>query len=113
MQRNLDRLEAEGPYPDSAYALLNRVGQPSVNQFPFRGFALVPVDGSGKDVVKFVEQAPAAKRPLWFVFTGMGCQWNGMAKQMMQFDVFARSIRKSTRGTQAVRHRPHRPGDQR
>lgn len=56
---------------------------------------LVPVDGSGQDVVKFADQAPAAKRPLWFVFTGMGCQWNGMAKQMMQFDVFARSIRKS------------------
>ncbi|KAH9365926.1 hypothetical protein HPB48_015006 [Haemaphysalis longicornis] len=80
LTRNLDRLEAEGPYPDSAYALLNRVGQPSVNQFPFRGFALLPVDGSGKDVVKFVEQAPAAKRPLWF---------------MMQFDVFCRSIHKS------------------
>ncbi|XP_077526205.1 fatty acid synthase-like [Haemaphysalis longicornis] len=95
LTRNLDRLEAEGPYPDSAYALLNQVGQPSVKQFPFRGFALVPVDGSEKDVVKFAEQAPAAKRPLWFVFTGMGCQWNGMAKQMMQFDVFARSIRKS------------------
>lgn len=95
LMKNLDRLEAEGPYPDSAYALLNRVGQPSVNQFPFRGFALLPVDGSGKDVVKFAEQTPPAKRPLWFVFTGMGCQWNGMAKQMMQFEVFARSIYKS------------------
>ncbi|CAN7949515.1 unnamed protein product [Ixodes pacificus] len=25
----------------------------------------------------------------------MGCQWNGMARQMMQFDVFADSIRRS------------------
>ncbi|EEC14508.1 fatty acid synthase, putative [Ixodes scapularis] len=25
----------------------------------------------------------------------MGCQWNGMARQMMQFDVFANSIRRS------------------
>lgn len=95
LERTLDRVEAEGPYPDSAYALLNKVGQPSIQQFPFRGFAVVPVDGSGKEAVKFADQVPFEKRPLWFVFTGMGCQWNGMARQMMQFDMFARSIHKS------------------
>ncbi|XP_075559826.1 fatty acid synthase-like [Dermacentor variabilis] len=95
LRKTLDRLEAEGPYPDSAYALLNRVGQPGVKQFPFRGYALIPVDGSQKAVTKVVEEVLPAKRPLWFVFTGMGCQWNGMARQMMQFDVFARSIHTS------------------
>uniref|UniRef100_A0A1S4KIV6 Uncharacterized protein n=2 Tax=Ixodes scapularis TaxID=6945 RepID=A0A1S4KIV6_IXOSC len=90
----LDRLEADGPLPDPAYALLNRVGQPSVNQFPFRGYSVVSVDGS-REPIKGVERAPSEKRPLWFVFTGMGCQWNGMARQMMQFDVFADSIRRS------------------
>ncbi|XP_075559822.1 fatty acid synthase-like [Dermacentor variabilis] len=95
LRKTLDRLEAEGPHPDSAYALLNRVGQPGVKQFPFRGYALIPVDGSQKAVTKIVEKVLPAKRPLWFVFTGMGCQWNGMARQMMQFDVFARSIHAS------------------
>ncbi|KAG0427270.1 hypothetical protein HPB47_025663 [Ixodes persulcatus] len=90
----LDRLEADGPLPDPAYALLNRVGQPSVSQFPFRGYSVVAVDGS-REPIKGVERAPLEKRPLWFVFTGMGCQWNGMARQMMQFDVFADSIRRS------------------
>ncbi|XP_065298319.2 fatty acid synthase-like [Dermacentor albipictus] len=93
--RTLDRLEAEGPYPDSGYALLSRVSQPSVKLFPYRGFAIVPVDNSGREVVKAVHEVPPVKPPLWFVFTGMGCQWNGMARQMMHFDVFARSIRKS------------------
>ncbi|XP_037571297.2 LOW QUALITY PROTEIN: fatty acid synthase-like [Dermacentor silvarum] len=96
LMRSLERMEAEGPYPDSAYALLNRVGQPNARQFPYRGYAVVPVDDSAvPEVVKVVEQAPFEKRPLWFVFTGMGCQWNGMARQMMHFDLFARSIRKS------------------
>ncbi|KAK8774421.1 hypothetical protein V5799_011044 [Amblyomma americanum] len=96
LTKTLNRLEAEGPYPDPTYALLNRVGQRSTKQFPYRGYALIPVDeGSGKEVLKVVEQAPTEKRPLWFAFTGMGCQWTGMARQMMQFDVFARSIRKS------------------
>ncbi|KAL3226156.1 hypothetical protein MRX96_049044 [Rhipicephalus microplus] len=95
LKKTLDRLEVEGPYPDSAYALLNRVGQPGLKLFPHRGYAMVPVDGSGKPVTKVVEKVPPVKRPLWFVFTGMGCQWNGMARQMMEFDVFARSIRAS------------------
>ncbi|XP_077491594.1 fatty acid synthase-like [Amblyomma americanum] len=93
--RTLDRMEAEGPYPDSAYALLNLVGQPSVKQFPHRGFAVVHTDDSGPNLVKVVEQAPLKERPLWFVFSGMGCQWKGMARQMMQFDAFARSVHKS------------------
>ncbi|XP_077508101.1 fatty acid synthase-like [Amblyomma americanum] len=92
----MDRLVAEGPYPDSAYALLNLVGQPSVKQFPFRSFILVRVDGAGKEVVKAeAEDVPREKRPLWFVFSGMGCQWSGMARQMMNFEVFARSLQRS------------------
>ncbi|KAL1414024.1 hypothetical protein MTO96_030764, partial [Rhipicephalus appendiculatus] len=93
--RTLDRLEAEGPYPDPTYALLNRVGQPSTRQFPFRAFAIVPVDDSEREIVKAVQEAPSGKRPLWFVFTGLGCQWHEMASQMMQFDIFARSIHQS------------------
>lgn len=35
------------------------------------------------------------KRPLWFVFPGMGSQWPGMAKGMMKLEMFAKSIYKS------------------
>ncbi|XP_077489222.1 fatty acid synthase-like [Amblyomma americanum] len=95
LARTLDRIDAEAPYPDSAYALLNRVGQRSVKQFPYRGFAVVPVDSSERKVIKVVEQSPSEKRPVWFVFSGMGSQWKGMACQMMHFEVFARSMEKS------------------
>ncbi|XP_077526187.1 fatty acid synthase-like isoform X1 [Haemaphysalis longicornis] len=92
----LERLQVEGSHPDSTYALLNNVGQPNVKQFPFRGFTLVPPDETCKAAVKGApKEVPWKRRPLWYVFTGMGCQWNGMARQMMQFDVFARSIHKS------------------
>ncbi|XP_037515436.1 fatty acid synthase [Rhipicephalus sanguineus] len=96
LERTTERIEEEGPYPDSAYALLNIVGQPSVTQFPYRGYMLVPVDdGNGKQVSKATTKPLSTKRSLWFVFTGVGCQWKGMAQQMMQFDVFARSIQRS------------------
>lgn len=35
------------------------------------------------------------KRELWYVFTGMGCQWFGMAKDLMNIDVFFQSIIRS------------------
>ncbi|KAL1442920.1 hypothetical protein MTO96_030555 [Rhipicephalus appendiculatus] len=95
LECTMDRIEKEGPYPDSAYALLNIVGQPNATQFPYRGYMLVPVDGNGKEVFKITTETPSTKRPVWFAFTGVGCQWKGMAQQMMHFDVFARSIQRS------------------
>lgn len=37
------------------------------------------------------------KRPLWFVFSGMGSQWPAMAKGMMALPMFADSIQKSAK----------------
>ena len=32
------------------------------------------------------------RRPLWFVFAGLGGQWVGMAKSLMPFEVFSKKI---------------------
>lgn len=40
---------------------------------------------------------------MWFVFSGMGSQWPGMAKTLMQLPVFAASINRS-----AAALRPHK-----
>lgn len=32
------------------------------------------------------------KRPIWFIFAGMGCQWAGMGKHLMKLPLFAQSI---------------------
>ena len=37
----------------------------------------------------------AEKRPVWFVFAGMGTQWHGMGRDLMQLDVFRQSIMES------------------
>lgn len=34
------------------------------------------------------------KRPIWFIFSGMGSQWNGMGKQLLNIPIFAESVRK-------------------
>lgn len=37
---------------------------------------------------------PGDKRPLWFVFSGMGSQWAGMGSTLMKIPVFAAAVRK-------------------
>ncbi|KAL1449935.1 hypothetical protein WDU94_002403, partial [Cyamophila willieti] len=34
------------------------------------------------------------KRPVWFLFSGMGSQWQAMGKDLMKFPVFAKSVAK-------------------
>lgn len=39
--------------------------------------------------------AEAERRPVWFVFAGMGTQWSGMGRDLMTLDVFKESIMRS------------------
>ncbi|KAL3209008.1 hypothetical protein MRX96_038388 [Rhipicephalus microplus] len=98
----MDRINKDGPYPDSANALLNNVGQPDVTQFPYRGYMLVPVIGNEKELFKSTTETSSMTKAVWFVFTGVGCQWKGMAQQMVHFDVFARSIQRSQEALKQV-----------
>lgn len=34
------------------------------------------------------------RRPVWFVYSGMGSQWAGMATQLMRIPIFAAAIQK-------------------
>lgn len=34
------------------------------------------------------------KRPIWFVFSGMGSQWTGMGTKLMEIPIFANAIHK-------------------
>lgn len=36
----------------------------------------------------------ATKRPLWFIFSGMGSQWAGMGKELLNIPEFASSIKR-------------------
>lgn len=38
---------------------------------------------------------PYEKRPVWYVFSGMSTQWPGMAKDLMEIELFRESIKKS------------------
>ncbi|KAG7507376.1 fatty acid synthase [Solea senegalensis] len=76
---------------DSFLSLLNEISGAPTSSMPYRGFTLI---GSQNDVME-VQPVQAATRPLWYVCTGMGAQWAGMGRSLMQLDIFRESILRS------------------
>ncbi|XP_045464695.1 fatty acid synthase-like [Harmonia axyridis] len=66
---------------------IHRIPTPGHN---FRGYTIL--DGSN---IKEINPVPPEKRPIWFVYTGMGSQWPAMAKDLMRIEQFRDSIKKS------------------
>lgn len=84
-----DYLDKES-VPRDFFALLHKsVFSPHLSK-PFRGFKII-----GGDEVSAVKQVSPSQRPVWYVFSGMGTQWSGMAKDLMNLEVFAKSIHRS------------------
>ena len=53
--------------------------------------------GSNYSIIKLLASQKAGPdgRPVWFVFAGMGTQWHGMGRDLMQLDTFKQSIMRS------------------
>ncbi|XP_045925650.1 fatty acid synthase [Micropterus dolomieu] len=76
---------------DSFLSLLNQVSGVPTASMPYRGYALI---GTESDIME-VQQVQAATRPLWYIFSGMGTQWAGMGRSLMQLPDFRESILRS------------------
>ncbi|XP_041830190.1 fatty acid synthase isoform X2 [Melanotaenia boesemani] len=75
----------------SFLSLLNGVSGIPPSSMPYRGYALI---GCQSDPVE-VQQVPAAVRPLWYICSGMGTQWAGMGRSLMQLPAFRESVLRS------------------
>lgn len=76
---------------DNFLSLLNEVSGSPAAAMPHRGYTLI---GSQSDVTE-LEQAQATPRPLWYICSGMGTQWAGMGRSLMQLPDFRESILRS------------------
>lgn len=86
----LDRAE-KNKNDEEFLALLDEIHRSNINGHGYRGYAVLS-DPSTREV----SEASNVKRPIWFVFSGMGSQWAGMAKDLMQVEGFKESIKKSS-----------------
>lgn len=51
-------------------------------------------EGETISLAETVIYSDNAKRPLWFVYSGMGSQWAGMGAQLMRIPIFAAAIER-------------------
>ncbi|KDR18643.1 hypothetical protein L798_06624, partial [Zootermopsis nevadensis] len=57
----------------------------------YRGYTLLTQDDRK---LRSIQYYPGSKRPVWFVFTGMGSQWPGMGKALLNIPIFAAAIER-------------------
>lgn len=59
-------------------------------------YAFLDTDSEQKTVSlkEACEYFDDARRPLWFVYSGMGSQWPGMGEQLMRIPIFAAAIER-------------------
>lgn len=87
--RVFDYME-QHPEERELYGLLSEPALSLSNLHPFRGYTVL--NGKGREI----KRCSSEKRPLWYVFSGMGTQWVGMGRDLMKIDVFEKSIMQST-----------------
>ncbi|XP_049706557.2 fatty acid synthase [Helicoverpa armigera] len=96
--RELTGLAAQHARDAGLHALLDAVHRHNIPGHSHRGFAVL----TDPPIEECAEVESGEPRPVWFVFSGMGSQWPGMAKSLMQLPVFAASVNRS-----AAALRPH------
>ena len=58
--------------------LLHDIHSEEISGHYFRGYTILPSHGLIQDKKREVNNYAEDKRPVWFVFSGMGSQWPGM-----------------------------------
>lgn len=74
---------------DEFLSLLHAVHNNDIPGHRIRGYDILSDDGLREMAEVTVQDE---KRPIWFVFSGMGTQWPGMGRELLGIDVFRRSL---------------------
>ncbi|XP_043860025.1 LOW QUALITY PROTEIN: fatty acid synthase [Dromiciops gliroides] len=72
-------------------SMLNDIAMVPTAGMPYRGFTVL----GGESNAKEVQMVTSGERPLWFICSGMGTQWQGMGLSLMRLDIFRNSILRS------------------
>uniref|UniRef100_A0A7E4UMS9 Fatty acid synthase n=1 Tax=Panagrellus redivivus TaxID=6233 RepID=A0A7E4UMS9_PANRE len=64
---------------------------------PFRGYLMYNRAKNADSIVDITKVPITEPRPIWFVFSGMGSQWPGMAQGLMKIPLIDQSLRDSSK----------------
>ncbi|XP_075983865.1 fatty acid synthase-like [Anticarsia gemmatalis] len=84
------------PIDPEQLALLHNIHRTSVPGHMGRGYIVLQTNEEQKTVSlsEKAEYFDDERRPLWFVYSGMGSQWAGMGAQLMRIPIFAAAIER-------------------
>lgn len=70
--------------------LINEIHSKNIPLHYSRGYAVV----GENDTIREVSEVVDDKRPIWYIYSGMGSQWASMAKDLMPLEAFRNSINR-------------------
>ncbi|GBP54608.1 Fatty acid synthase [Eumeta japonica] len=95
VKKILDSLKSR-PMDAEEIGLLHNIHSQDIRGHLARGYTVLDENEEGHTVslADGCEFYPDIRRPVWFVYSGMGSQWAGMGAQLMRIPIFARAIEK-------------------
>ncbi|KAG7203850.1 hypothetical protein KM043_017904 [Ampulex compressa] len=88
----LDDIESR-PLDAEYISLFHEIHAQEISGHLYRGYSIISAMSS-EDTVRAIEEYNGSRRPICFVFSGMGSQWSGMGGQLLKFPIFAEAIQK-------------------
>ncbi|XP_071569313.1 fatty acid synthase-like [Temnothorax nylanderi] len=74
-------------------SLIHHIHNDDIEGHPYRGYMITGSKISHNTINK-IEHTPYIRRPICFIFSGLGSQWFRMSRALMKFPVFAKAIQK-------------------
>ncbi|KAK7571973.1 hypothetical protein V9T40_014445 [Parthenolecanium corni] len=78
-------------FNEDTVALINEVFHKNMPFHIYRGFTILPKTDK---MTAVLDESGSPKRPVCFIFSGMGSQWNGMGKQLLDLPIIAEVIKR-------------------
>ncbi|KAF9408342.1 hypothetical protein HW555_011931 [Spodoptera exigua] len=98
--RILDDLESRTVDVD-LIRLLHAIHADDIDGHGFRGYTLLGSRPTKSvSLSREIQHFSGVRRPVWFVYSGMGSQWAGMGKELLRIPVFAAAIEKCHKALQ-------------
>nr|WIW72532.1 fatty acid synthase [Kerria lacca] len=72
--------------------LMHEIHSENIPGHIYRGYTLLKKEQG--ELMRHIEYFPGDKRPVWFVFAGMGSQWPTMGSTLLKIPIIAQSIQK-------------------
>ncbi|XP_028141037.2 fatty acid synthase-like [Diabrotica virgifera virgifera] len=69
--------------------LVDEIHKRNIQGHNYRGYAVL-----GDHSIQEIKKYKLEKRPIWFVYSGMGAHWPGMGKDLMHIEVFRTTINR-------------------